>query len=93
MDAIVADLNRIIDSQFGLELRVLRWETDAYLAFHLEGPQGQVDEALQIDNCDIMVGIFWKRFSTPVRMPAQARSTSWGAPTLRVKPAGASATI
>jgi hypothetical protein len=67
MDAIVADLNRIINSQFGLGLRVLRWETDAYPAFHLEGPQGQVDEALQIDNCDIMVGIFWKRFGTPVR--------------------------
>jgi hypothetical protein len=67
MNAIVADLNRIITSQFGLELRVLRWETDVYPAFHLEGPQGQVDEALQIDNCDIMVGIFWKRFGTPVR--------------------------
>jgi hypothetical protein len=67
MDSIVADLNRIITSQFGLELRLLRWETDVYPAFHLEGPQGQVDEALQIDNCDIMVGIFWKKFGTPVR--------------------------
>ena len=67
MDAIIADLNRIISSQFGLALRVLRWETDVYPAFHLEGPQGQIDEALQIDNCDIMVGIFWKRFGTPVR--------------------------
>lgn len=67
MDAIVADLNRIISSQFGLVLRVLRWETDVYPAFHLEGPQGQIDEVLQIDNCDIMVGIFWKRFGTPVK--------------------------
>jgi hypothetical protein len=67
MDEVVDDLNRIISVQFGLELRVLRWETDAYPAFHLEGAQGQVDEALQIDDCDIMVGIFWKRFGTPTR--------------------------
>ncbi len=67
MNVIAAELNRIITPQFGLELRVLRWETDVYPAFHLEGPQGQVDEVLQIDNCDIMLGIFWKRFGTPVR--------------------------
>lgn len=67
MNEIVADLNRIISLQFGLELRVLRWETDAYPAFHLEGPQGHIDDVLQIDNCDIMVGIFWKRFGTPTR--------------------------
>jgi len=67
MDEVVADLNRIISSQFGLELRVLRWETDAYPSFHLDGPQGHIDEVLQIDNCDIMVGIFWKRFGTPTK--------------------------
>jgi hypothetical protein len=67
MDKIAADLNKIISPQFGLELRVLRWETDVWPGFHLEGPQGQVDEALQIDNCDIMVGVFWKKFGTPVK--------------------------
>jgi hypothetical protein len=67
MEEIVADLNRIIIPQFDLELRLLRWETDTWPAFHPEGPQGQVDEALQIDDCDIMVGIFWKKFGTPVK--------------------------
>jgi len=67
MKEIVADLNKIIIPQFDLELRLLRWETDTWPAFHPEGPQGQVDEALQIDDCDIMVGIFWKKFGTPVK--------------------------
>jgi hypothetical protein len=67
IDAVVNNLNRLITRQFGLELRVHRWETDVYPAFHPEGPQGQVDETLQIDNCDIMVGIFWKKFGTPVK--------------------------
>ena len=67
METIVADLNKIIISQFDLELRLLRWETDAWPAFHPEGAQGQVDEALQIEDCDIMVGIFWKKFGTPVK--------------------------
>lgn len=78
MDKIVADLNRIINSQFGLELRVLRWETDAYPAFHLDGGQGQIDETLQIDSCDIMVGIFWKRFGTPVRDAASGTEHELG---------------
>ena len=63
--AVVADLNRLLIPQFGLELRPLRWETDAYPGFHLEGPQGHIDEVLAIDKCDIMVGVFWKRFGTP----------------------------
>src|SRR5215213_6440242 len=78
MNEIVDDLNRIISVQFGLELRVLRWETDAYPAFHLEGPQGHIDDVLQIDNCDIMVGIFWKRFGTPTRDSASGTEHELG---------------
>ncbi len=66
MEAVVADLNRHITPQLGLELRVYRWETDTYPSFHPEGLQGHIDETLQIDNCDIMIGIFWNRFGTPV---------------------------
>ncbi|REG81120.1 hypothetical protein [Algoriphagus antarcticus] len=64
---IVADLNSIFLAQFGLAIQVWRWEVDAYPGFHIEGLQGQIDKNLQIDNCDIMVGIFWKRFGTPVK--------------------------
>lgn len=78
MNKVVADLNPILASQFGLELRVLRWETDVHPGFHLEGPQGQVDTGLQIDNCDIMVGIFWKKFGTPVKDAASGTEHELG---------------
>jgi hypothetical protein len=64
---IAKEINQILSLQYGLELRVLRWETDTHPGFHLEGLQGQIDEILGIDTCDIMVGVFWKRFGTPVQ--------------------------
>ena len=66
IESVITDLNRYITPQLGLELRAYRWETDTYPAFHLKGLQGHIDETLQIDNCDIMIGIFWNRFGTPV---------------------------
>jgi len=49
----------------GLRLEVIRWETDAHPGFHVSGPQGLIDPILRIEDCDILVGIFWKRFGTP----------------------------
>jgi hypothetical protein len=31
----------------------------------LEGPQGLIDERMKIDEADVVIGIFWKRFGTP----------------------------
>jgi hypothetical protein len=63
--AVIEELNSEFESA-GCMLRLYRWETDAYPGFHVSGPQGQVDQALKIENCDILIGIFWKRFGTPV---------------------------
>jgi hypothetical protein len=46
-------------------LEVHRWETDSYPGFHPEGPQGLIDPILKIEDCDILIGIFWRRFGTP----------------------------
>ena len=54
-----------------LRLELIRWETDAYPGFHSAGPQGIIDPILDIEACDILLGIFWKRFGTPT---ADARS-------------------
>jgi tetratricopeptide (TPR) repeat protein len=32
---------------------------------HLEGPQGLIDDAMCIEDADVVLGIFWKRFGTP----------------------------
>lgn len=63
---VVEGLNLGIAAKQNVRLEVYRWETDWYPSFHPLGPQGQVDKALEIDNCDLLVGIFWKWFGTPV---------------------------
>ncbi|WP_348982686.1 HEAT repeat domain-containing protein [Brasilonema octagenarum] len=63
---IIDELNRGIAADKHLILELSRWETDTYPGFHPEGPQGLIDPILDIKNCDILIGIFWKRFGTPV---------------------------
>jgi tetratricopeptide (TPR) repeat protein len=62
---VVDELNRGVAADRGLRLEVYRWETDACPGFHAEGPQGLIDPILRIEDSDIFVGIFWKRFGTP----------------------------
>jgi hypothetical protein len=64
---IVDYLNNGIAKDRGLRLEVSRWETEAYPIFHAEGPQGAIDEVLRIEDCDLVIAIFWKRFGTPVK--------------------------
>lgn len=49
----------------GIELKCWRWETDTYPAFHAQGPQGHIDRLMKIEDSDVVIGIFWKRFGTP----------------------------
>jgi hypothetical protein len=63
--AVVDELNSEFENK-GCILRLYRWETDAAPGFHVLGPQGLVDPALHIENCDVLIGIFWKRFGSPV---------------------------
>ena len=66
LSGVVDELNRGIAEERGLRLELVRWETDAYPGFHPEGPQGLIDAILRIEDCDILIGIFWKHFGTPV---------------------------
>ncbi len=63
--SVVDDLNRRLAPAQGCRLSVWRWETDARPGLHLEGPQGLIDERMQISDADVVVGIFWTRFGTP----------------------------
>lgn len=67
IDEVIAEINRGIAADRDLRLEVTRWETDAYPGFHSEGPQGLLDSILNIQECDILLGIFWKRFGTPTK--------------------------
>jgi len=65
VQTVADELNRGIAQVCGLRLEVGRWETDAYPGFHVNGPQGLIDRILRIGDCDVLIGIFWKRFGTP----------------------------
>jgi HEAT repeat protein len=65
LPTVIDELNRGIASERNLLLELHRWETDAYPGFHPDGPQGLIDPILQIEDCDILIGVFWKRFGTP----------------------------
>jgi Domain of unknown function (DUF4062) len=64
---VISRVNNHTAEGLGLILKPLRWETDAYPGFHIDGPQGLIDSSLQIEDCDILIGIVWKRFGTPTK--------------------------
>jgi small GTP-binding protein len=65
LPSVIEEVNRIVAADHGLHLELSRWETDTHPGFHAEGPQGLIDPVLKIADCDLLVGIFWKRFGTP----------------------------
>ena len=67
MENVIQELNRGIAADRNLSLELSRWETDAYPGFYAEGPQGLIDPIIKIEDCDILLGIFWKRFGTPTK--------------------------
>lgn len=65
LPSIIDEVNRIVATDRGLHLELSRWETDTHPGFHPEGPQGIIDPILEITACDLLIGIFWRRFGTP----------------------------
>jgi|GEM_PF-2161745 len=63
--AVVEELNDGEAADRGVVLSLWRWETDASPGLHLEGPQGQIDEQMRIEEAALVVGIFCTRFGTP----------------------------
>ncbi len=65
VELVVEELNRQVAREHGCQLSLWRWETDTRSGMHIAGPQGLIDERMQIADADIAIGIFWKRFGTP----------------------------
>ena len=63
---VAAALNRNTAAEHDVVFKVLGWKTDVRPRVHEQGPQGPIDEDLPIEQCDIVVGILWKRFGTPI---------------------------
>lgn len=63
---VVDEINRTVAPQLGLELNLWRWEADASPGLHRQGPQGLIDEEMDIERADVVVGIFSNRLGTPL---------------------------
>ncbi|MBZ5726480.1 MAG: SUMF1/EgtB/PvdO family nonheme iron enzyme [Acidobacteriia bacterium] len=63
---VATALNRNMADERNVQFKVLGWKTDVRPRVHQQGPQGPIDEDLPIEKCDIVVGILWKRFGTPM---------------------------
>jgi formylglycine-generating enzyme required for sulfatase activity len=63
---IAAAINCNMAHEREVQFRVLDYKTHARPRVHEQGPQGPIDEDLPIGKCDIVVGILWKRFGTPI---------------------------
>jgi len=63
---VAAALNCNMAAERDVQFKVLGWKTDVRPRVHELGPQGPIDEDLPVEKCDIVVGILWKRFGTPM---------------------------
>jgi tetratricopeptide (TPR) repeat protein len=65
LERVIDELEEGIAGELGRRLSLWRWETDARPGLHLLGPQGLIDEQMRIEDADLVLGVFWKRFGTP----------------------------
>src|SRR4051812_11095595 len=63
---VIEEINGYISQDKSLEIELLSWDTDTYPGLHIDGPIGKSDEDLGFEDADLVVGIFWTRFGTPV---------------------------
>lgn len=64
---IIEQVNNDTARLAGLHLDLWRWETDSRPGFNPMGPQGLIDTALGIAQCDLFVGVFWNRIGTATK--------------------------
>lgn len=49
-----------------LQLKLCGWPEDVVPGAHAESAQRLIEEQLRFDDCDIVIGIFWRKLGTPV---------------------------
>jgi hypothetical protein len=68
--SVIDEVNRILRGYLvprNVSLQLWSWETDVFPGPHVDGSQGLIDSILPFKDCDILIGIFWKRFGTPYK--------------------------
>lgn len=66
LDQVIKELNDTVALLCGLRIELRKFETHSVPGLNDLGPQGQIDQTLKYAECDLLVGIFWSRFGSPV---------------------------
>lgn len=74
IEPVVREVNQTIGRHMGVVLDLVKWETDLYPGVASGGPQAVIDNQVSAEDCDIVIGIFWRRFGTPTTL-AQSGSS------------------
>lgn len=64
--AVIDRVNRGVAGDRGVRLELHSWETDTYPDIDERGAQAVIDRALRPEAADVFIGVFWRRFGTPV---------------------------
>lgn len=62
---IINETNEIFKNSNKI-LELYTWDVDVSASYSLEGPQRLIDSDLKIENSDIVIALFYKRFGSPV---------------------------
>lgn len=63
---VIDEINRNIRRE-GFSYRSKYWLEDTRPGLHLQGGQGIIDQHMQFENADVVIGIFKSRFGSPVK--------------------------
>ncbi len=64
---VAAQLNRHMARERNVQFDVRAYETEARHRMYPEGAQALINIDMPVEKHDIVVGIFWKRFGTPIK--------------------------
>jgi hypothetical protein len=73
---VVNNVNSVVGAEVGVVIQLSRWE-DVPAALHAGGPQSHIDSALQIPECDLIVGVFGMRFGSGTEHEIRQALESW----------------
>lgn len=63
IEKVISKLNETYGARNDLHLKLVKWETDSTPGIAMNHPQDLISPL--VDECDIFIGILWKRFGSP----------------------------
>ena len=65
LQPIIASINQSTGRRLGGVFELVKWETDTYPGVSVGGAQAVINPQVDVEKCELVIGIFWRRFGTP----------------------------